>query len=109
MFWVVEQFKSKAGCHVHALLRVEADLPKNAVWQALFENYQTVSGAKREINNNRAVFKTFNRVKFADYQPEKSLECAKYCCKYVMKEQNKLQAEFDIYLPLSIQNFNKQN
>ena len=99
MFWVVEQFKNKGGVHVHALLKIEDDIPKKAGWDCLFENYQIVSGSKKVENNNRTKFKTFNRVQFADYKPDKGVKCAEYCCKYVMKENGKRQsAEYDIYL-----------
>ncbi len=103
LFWVAEKYENKDGYHIHALLKLNRKIePHEYIF--ITELYQIVSGtlSLRDLLNTpkdelgKRTYKKWSRIDLQRYS--KGKKGTAYVTKYVMKENNRLHAEYDILI-----------
>jgi hypothetical protein len=103
LFWVAERYENKDGYHIHALLKLNRQLEHHE-YVFITEIYQVVSGTLtlRDLlnapkdENGRTTYKKWSRIDLQRYSKGKNGTA--YVTKYVLKENNRQHAEYDILI-----------
>jgi len=103
IFWVAEKYENKDGYHLHLLLKLNRKISKHE-YIFITELYQIVSGTLtlRDLTNltpnneGKKTYKKWSRIDLQKYS--KGKKGTSYVTKYVMKENNRQHAEYDILI-----------
>lgn len=101
LFWVAEKYENKDGYHIHALLKLNKKIELHE-YVFITELYQIVSGTLKlkdllnaeKDEKGKRTYKKWSRIDLQKYK--KGRDGAAYVTKYVLKENNRLHAEYDI-------------
>jgi len=103
LFWVSEKYENKDGWHIHALLKLNRKIDIHE-YTFITEIYQVVSGTMtlNEIltspkdANGKVTYKKWSRIDLQKY--DKGRHGCAYVTKYILKENNSRNAEYDILI-----------
>jgi len=101
LFWVAEKYENKDGYHIHALLKLNRKIERHE-YIFITELYQIVSGTMNiqdllnspKDQDGKRTYKKWSRIDLQRYS--KGKRGTAYVTKYVMKENNRQHAEYDI-------------
>jgi len=102
-FWVAEKYEVKDGYHIHGLLKLNKKIELHE-YVFITEIYQVITGTLKlkELLNaekdktGKKIYKKWSRIDLQKYKKE--LHGTAYCSKYVLKENNSRNAEYDILI-----------
>jgi hypothetical protein len=94
IFWVAEKYEIKDGYHIHALMKLNRKIDKHE-FRFITELYQIVAGTSScNGENGNLKFNEWSRIDLQKYDPRR--KAGLYVSKYVLKENNSINAEYDI-------------